>query len=132
MENKDLSKLNKIMQEISELDYNWNGYEAEPISNDLIQKSVKVISKLPKLPFIAPTGRNTIQVEFDLKDGSYLEFEMYANQISVLFVPAIRQYNKAKTYILNWSQTDYIVDMANKFLNGQAPICENQGKTVSL
>ena len=51
---------------------------------------------------IFPTGRNSIQFEWDLKDGSYMEFEIYKNEVSCLIVPfhetfaANKQYDKIK------------------------------------
>lgn len=51
---------------------------------------------------IFPTRRNSIQFEWDLKDGSYMEFEIYKNEVSCLIVPfheilaANKQYDKIK------------------------------------
>ncbi len=51
---------------------------------------------------IFPTERDSIQFEWDLKDGSYMEFEIYKNEVSCLIVPfheifaANKQYDKIK------------------------------------
>lgn len=51
---------------------------------------------------IFQTERDSIQFEWDLKDGSYMEFEIYKNEVSCLIVPfheifaANKQYNKIK------------------------------------
>lgn len=51
---------------------------------------------------IFQTERDSIQFEWDLKDGSYMEFEIYKNEVSCLIVPfheilaANKQYEKIK------------------------------------
>lgn len=51
---------------------------------------------------IYPTGRDTIQFEWEIKDGSYMEFEIYKNDVNCLIVPfhnilaANKQYEKMK------------------------------------
>lgn len=51
---------------------------------------------------IFQTERDSIQFEWDLKDGSYMEFEIYKNEVSCLIVPfheifaANKQYDKIK------------------------------------
>ena len=37
-------------------------------------------------PFIAPTARDSIQMEFEKENGDYFEIEIFANRISVYSV----------------------------------------------
>lgn len=82
------------LDDISNLKYNWNGYNAKPIPKEIIVKTKEILTNLPYQPFIAPTGRETIQIEFELEDKSYLEFEIFTDNITILYVPQ-RDYKKA-------------------------------------
>lgn len=66
------------LEDISKLEYNWNGYNAKPIPKEIIEKVKEVIIKLgnDKQPEIFPTGRETIQIEFEYtKRRIYYELE---------------------------------------------------------
>lgn len=84
------------LKEISELEFNWNGYEGLPFTQTLINKVKNLLPLLSIQPFIFPTGRNSLQFEyhyiafndsFDKKDEDhYLEFEIYENKMCYLEV----------------------------------------------
>lgn len=69
----------KKLEEISKLEKNWNSYGANPIQKEVIEKSKRVLKIIKECkveqPFISPTGRETIQMEWD-KNMFYLEFEI--------------------------------------------------------
>ena len=94
----NLQKLNniKLFKE------NWNGYNAKPFSDSLIEKCKEIIQRIPDnlQPSIFPTGRNSIQMQFELSDNSYLEFEIFSDKIVFLEVPK-RDYSKAKEKLIN-------------------------------
>lgn len=94
------------LEDIKKLEFNWNGYNANPIPEEIIEKVKKVIIKLgnDKQPEIFPTGRETIQIEYEYKKKEiyyvveknfhipklnesrerYLEFEFYKDKIKCL------------------------------------------------
>lgn len=81
--NKNLSKLD-IFQNFEE---NWNGYESVTFSFEFIQKIKNILYFLPKQPQMFPISYGNIQFEYELKDGSYLEFEISPDMnINMLFI----------------------------------------------
>ena len=94
----NIQKLNSIKL----LQKNWNGYNAEPLSDKLIEKCKEIVKKIPNnlQPSIFPTGRNSIQMQFELSDNSYLEFEIFSDKIVFLEVPK-RDYSKANEKLIN-------------------------------
>lgn len=94
----NIQKLNsmKLLQK------NWNGYNAEPLSDKLIEKCKEIVKKIPNnlQPSIFPTGRNSIQMQYELADNSYLEFEIFLDRIVFLEVPK-REYAKANERTIN-------------------------------
>ena len=75
------------LEEFRMLEKDWNGYGAEPIPFAAIDRVISIIKRLSVQPEIFPTGRETIQLEWDMNDGDYLEFEIGTDTIGMLFVP---------------------------------------------
>ena len=76
---KNLLKLD----EIKSLKRNWNGNQAKPIHKSLVNKTRALIINLDKQPQIFPTADNSIQIEYDGADKSYLELQVTKhNQLS--------------------------------------------------
>lgn len=69
---KNLSKLN----EIESLKKNWNGNGAKAISKKLVNKTKLLIINLDKQPQIFPTANDSIQIEYDGENNSYLELQV--------------------------------------------------------
>ena len=69
---KNLFKLD----EIKLLKRNWNGNKAKPVSKKLINKTKLLIINLEKQPQIFPTANDSIQLEYDGENKSYLEFQI--------------------------------------------------------
>ena len=86
----------KTLSMIESLEENWNGYGAPPFQKELIDKVKCIIKNLDEQPEIFPTGRGTIQLEYNSKDESYLEFEIYLDRASMLLVEW-RDYSTAIT-----------------------------------
>jgi len=84
---KNIEKLRSFL----ELEDNWNGYGARPFQNELINKCINIInlSFIHYQPDIFPTGRNSIQFEYEKADGTYLEIEIYSDHLEILFIDAI-------------------------------------------
>lgn len=74
----DKLKLNKrTLFNLRNLQHNWNGYNAEPINNDIIDKTERLISMIHFQPQIFPTGRGTIQIEYYNNDDDFMEIEIF-------------------------------------------------------
>lgn len=65
--------------EIEELENNWNGNGASAFTSTIIQKVRELVIGLVVQPTILPTGRASIQLEYENEDGDYLEFEIFEN-----------------------------------------------------
>ncbi len=62
----------------SNLKKGWNGYDAEPIDTSLIERVKEILVSLSTYqPEVFPTGRNSIQLEYEKENGDYLEFEIF-------------------------------------------------------
>jgi hypothetical protein len=70
----------KVMSFLN-LEENWNTYGALPFKFDLVQKVVEIIHKLNYVPEVFPTGRQSIQLEFENQNTDYLEFEIFVDRI---------------------------------------------------
>ena len=82
----DKYTLCKIIHSFSKLENNWMGYGGEPISKEVIEKSIKAINELDidTLPdSVVPTGRNSIQLEWNQNDA-YMEMEIFEDKVSML------------------------------------------------
>ncbi len=66
----------KKLDEISFLKKNWNGNHAKPICKKIIKKSKILVIDLDKQPQIFPTANDSIQIEYDGINNSYLEFQI--------------------------------------------------------
>lgn len=73
------------LDEIAALQYNWNGTGASAFSSAIIEKAKKLISDLSVQPNILPTGRDSIQMEYEKENGDYLEFELFEDGHLKLF-----------------------------------------------
>lgn len=100
MNNRE-SQLNRLT-EMKSFERNWNGYNGEPISNEAIKTAEMLVKLLNPTPFVSPTGRGTIQLEWENNNG-YLELEIYENEISIY------NQDKNKNIILD-SQMDKFVN----------------------
>jgi len=79
------------LKNIEKLEFNWNGYNAKPIPKEIIEKVKEVIIKLgnDKQPEIFPTGRETIQIQYEYrKKKLYFELE---NNVSIPKAKEIRE-----------------------------------------
>ena len=79
-----LMKNAELIRSFGELSDNWNGYDAEKISKDVIMSAITAVYLIEIQPDVFPTGRNSIQFEYEKKNGDYLEFEIYSNHITML------------------------------------------------
>lgn len=71
---------------ISELQDNWNDNGAKKFSDKLIVKCYSILFGLPVLPEIFPVADGSIQFEYEKDNGSYLEFDIFENEVSEFIV----------------------------------------------
>lgn len=83
--NDILDNINKLEQ-ISKLQDNWDGDNAKAFSTKLIEKINALLIGLKIQPEIFPTACDTIQLEYEKDDGSYLEFEIAENGNAKIFM----------------------------------------------
>lgn len=76
MTSKVAESLSRIDQ-IKELGNNWNGNGATAFSKELLAKARELVTLLAEQPAIFPTGRDSIQLEYEKQNGDYLEFELF-------------------------------------------------------
>jgi hypothetical protein len=70
----------QTLRTIKQLPVDWNGKGSVTFSEALIQKVFTIVRELQIQPDIFPTGRNSIQLEFEIGDD-YLEFEIFEDKI---------------------------------------------------
>lgn len=70
----------KLINSLREFKENWNGYDGKGFTKELCDFSTDIIKKLDEKdqPKVFPTGRESIQFEYEKRNGEYLEFEIYS------------------------------------------------------
>lgn len=68
----NLKKLDKIAQ----LKDGWNGNTAKAFEGQFISKVRRIITALEVQPELFPTACDSVQIEYEKEDGSYLEIEI--------------------------------------------------------
>lgn len=96
---KELYNNLKKLKGISDLKDNWNDNNAKKFSPELISIVKNILENIIEQPEIFPTANNSIQMEYELIDNSYLEFEIFEDKIICLEVPQ-RNYSKYKEQII--------------------------------
>lgn len=109
-QNQNLKKL----WDIQMLDDNWNGYNGKAISSIIVETAQKIVQKICIQPQIFPTGRNSIQMQFELEDRSYLEFEIFEEKIICMEVPR-RVYSEASFFELQIDDIPEINKIVKEF-----------------
>lgn len=74
------SKNLKLINNLHEFTENWNGYGGKGFTKELCDFSAYILKKLDgkDQPKVFPTGRKSIQFEYEKENGEYLEFEIYS------------------------------------------------------
>lgn len=105
------------LEGIKNLGYDWDGYGAEPINPEIYNNASKLIEKVIMPPRVFPTANGTIQFEYHKKnnDDEYLEFEIFNNNIEVLFMRSDDNY---KEYTYNINDINKINDLIKEFYYG--------------
>lgn len=106
VDNSALNKSIARLQEIANLNDDWNGNGAEHFSTVIIDKTKDIVCGLTLQPEIFPTAKDTIQLEYDGKNDSYLEFEVgNTDKASVFSIDS------------NGRELNFVVDLSADSLN---------------
>ena len=85
LRNIRLLELIRETQNIDDEDY---------VSDTVVDNALKIVFFLKHQPELFKTYENSINMQFESEDGSYLEFEVFENRISSMMVPE-RDYDRA-------------------------------------
>ena len=103
-------KYQKLVDKINsyrDLEYNWNGYGAPKFSELVIESSLALLQELTIEPNVSPTGRNSIQFEYQLGED-YFEIEVYKYKSKIF-----RVVNGVETVMI--ISNAYVYSYANMF-----------------
>lgn len=104
----NLKKLDKIIK----LEDGWNGKSAKAFEKDFISKVRKIITALELQPELFPTACNSIQIEYEKEDGSYLEIELNSKDIWEVF--EIDKVGEEKYYQIS-SDVETLIKVVDSF-----------------
>ena len=94
------------INEIEKLEQNWNGNGAEPFSQKLIKCVRSIVENAVYQPEIFPTANDSIQLEYDKKNGEHMEIEVFeAKDAEVFYIDVNKNEHEEKissdTLIIN-------------------------------
>lgn len=89
---EQLQNLDRLY-DIKRLKEGWNGTGSKRINEIVVAMAENIVKGICKQPIIYPTGRDSIQMQYELEDKSYLEFEIFEKKIVCMKVPQ-RIYSK--------------------------------------
>lgn len=81
-----VGNLNKI-EKMAAFDDDWNGTGGSIFSKKAIKLFKMIIEMLEKQPEIAPTGRNSLLMQYELDDKSLLVFEVSEEKTEKVYIP---------------------------------------------
>ena len=104
----------RTLSDIQNLEHDWDGYGADRIPAAVVLLARNIVASLDYQPEIYPTKRRTVQMQYELSDRSYLEFEIYPDSIECLSVPQ-RDYEKAREFSIDANRYYEIREIVNSF-----------------
>lgn len=82
----------QLIHSFAQLPMDWDGYNAFPIPAAATEQAVSIVRELGrhqlKLPESFPTGRRSVQLEYEKASGEYLEFEIFDDRIELFWMDA--------------------------------------------
>lgn len=102
----------KKLDRIALLENGWNGSTAKAFDENLISKVRKIITVLEIQPEIFPTACESIQMEYEKEDGSYLEIEINSDDKWEVF--KINS-DGEETYFSIVADVEAIIKLVNEF-----------------
>lgn len=85
----DLMKVKNInkIKKMALFNENWNGTGGKAFSQNAIAFFESIIEMLDKQPQIAPTGRSSLLMQYELDDKSLLAFEVSEHRTEKVWIP---------------------------------------------
>lgn len=77
----------KKLDHMATFEANWDGYGAGVFSREALDLFRSIIMHISKQPDIAPTGRNSLLLQYETVDNSILAFEVGIEQVEMVLVP---------------------------------------------
>lgn len=110
MKVENINKINKM----AAFEDDWNGTGGSAFSSKAITLFLSIIETLEKQPGIAPTGRNSLLMQYELADKSMLVFEVGEDKTEKVYVPQ-GDYSMAKTELFTDNINHRIKECVEKF-----------------
>lgn len=92
--NDKLQKNVDLIKDFSKLEDNWDDNGAIKIQNNIINSALSALYLLKIQPDVFPTGRNSIQFEYEKANGDYLEFEFFEDHITMYSIISDNEFEK--------------------------------------
>lgn len=92
---------------------NWNGYGAEALDPNVIEQAQKLIRRFDRQPFIAPTARQSIQMEFEKPNGDYLEIEVFSDR--AVMYKAVGKDEDEREYPFTTEEMNSLIEGVKRF-----------------
>lgn len=102
----------ETLADILALEKDWDGYGSDPFEKSLVDLVASIVKELTIQPEIFPTGRHSIQIEYDAEDKSYFEAEIFIDHASILEIP-YHEYAKSITRTVS---PEEVAAQGNRFL----------------
>ena len=82
----NFSQIRKTIVSFSKLELGWDGYQGEPINDEVINFAIELIPHLPKQTEAFPLNFGAIQLECENDGHDYFELVVMPNRILELFI----------------------------------------------
>ena len=102
------------IEQIEQLEYNWDGCGALPIPKDIINNLKVLLPKLKYEPDIFPTPNGTVQLEYTIKSNRHLNIEILSNSNMEIFEMFD---DHSCTEDMYKYDADLIISRVNKFMS---------------
>lgn len=87
------------------------------VTDKVIDNTLNVVFHLVRQPEIFKTGRNSMHLQFELPDRSYMELEVFEDRITCMIVPQ-RDYSDVKYPRINLGDMNNINKIVGDFYGG--------------
>ena len=91
LKKQEKAQMIQRIESFSQLGENWNAYGASSFSAEVIKRARSLADDISCEAKVFPTGRDSIQFEFDSIPGKYLEIEVFSDHYAVLFEKGVAQ-----------------------------------------
>ena len=105
----------KLLDEIGQIQ---SKDDEDFVSDQVIANARMFVANVRKQPMIFKTHRNSVQFEYELEDGSYLEFELYEERLTCMEIPCA-DVSKAFFPDVSYDDSGIINKIIEDFINGR-------------